>query len=138
MSFKTEIQVSDDNITFTALVQGESLFAASVRYAKITITLTAATNKGLAEIFNIRCLLNVREATDQGTVDALASDAAGTVVTYNATFRSVRSVVATTETTAVRFVVVTAINTTNFKVLVFNDSGVRQNETVNWIARGKI
>ena len=138
VTFQVDFEVSDDDITYTSKVTGSTYYAVSVRYARVTITFTTPNDRGLTEFFNFRCLMSIREGTDEGAISALAADGTGTVVSFAKSFDTIKSVTATVETTVARYVVVTAVTTSGFKVLVFDDAGVRQDEDVYWKARGKV
>ncbi len=97
------------------------------------------TRLSLTEIVSLQIRLDVKEITDSGTVSCLASDSGGTVVNFNKAFRDVTAIVLTVKQTTERIAIydfVDTLNPTSFKILVFNTSGARVNETVSWIARG--
>lgn len=103
------------------------------------ISANAATKLSITQLFNLSIRLDIKEISDSGSIAANSGDAGGTTVTFNKTFRDIRSIVATVNTTVQRTVIVDftdAPNPTTFKVLVYDNAGVRQSETVYWIARG--
>lgn len=135
------LEYSTDNITYTAPVTGTSVFATSVRYVRFTMNFVGATTVSLAYFSNLQCLLNVHREVDSGTGTANSGDATGTVFTFNKAFRSVDSIVVTPLSTTAAFPVVnfvSALNPTTFKVLLFNDAGVRVTKDISWVARGII
>lgn len=137
VSIATQLEFSNDNITFTAPVAGPSAFSSSVRYVRVTVDFTGGTSDVL-EFYDFQCAISVHREMDGGSGTANAGDAGGTVFTYNKTFVAVESVTATPITTSSFKALVTAITTSQFKILVFNDAGVRQTATVDWKARGII
>lgn len=138
-SVVTAISYSNDNITYSSPVTASSVFATSFRYVKVKWTFTNSDNLSAAFISNLQVILNVTLTLDSGNISALASDASGTVVTYNKTFISVNSVTATPAvSTQPLYAVTDAITSSTFKVLVFDSSGNRINATINWKARGVI
>jgi hypothetical protein len=135
------IETSTDNITYAAPVSGNTLFIASVRYARITFTLTpVSAGHDFCEIFNFTCSLNVKLENDGGNLVANSGDVGGTTVTLSKTFHSIRSITATVKQTVTRYIVIdfdyTTVDPTTFKVLVFNSSGARVTDTIGWQARG--
>ncbi len=136
----TQIQVSDDNITYTAASVGTSYFAASVRYVKVTLTFTASNNRSLVRLFNLRGVLETKRTTDSGTISAQSGDSGGTTVSFNKTFKDITSINATVNHTVERRIIIDftdAPNPTSFKVLVFDTAGSRATNNIYWIARGK-
>lgn len=136
ISIQTEISVSDDNITYTSPVIANSLFATSLRYAKIKFTFTPADGISAIEMVNLVCSISVKYETDQGTVSALSTDASGTPITFNKTFHEVSSVALTPQSSSSVFAVYNTLTATGCKVFVYNILGVRVSATVTWVARG--
>jgi hypothetical protein len=141
VSINFTIAVSTDNITFDTPQAGTTRFATAVRYAKVVATFTPSpTDKSLVYFFNFTCNLNVHQETDSNNVTAVSTDAGGTVVTFNKAFKGINSITALVKQTATRYAVVdfnyATVNPTTFKILVFDNAGVRKTETVAWIAKG--
>ena len=136
------IAVSTDDISYDAPIAGTSRLGVSCRYARVRLTFTGTPNTdALMQIYNLRCLLNVRKEQDGGIISALAADAGGTVVTFNKAFKAVDSITLTPNTTTDRKAVYDfafPANPTTFKVLLFDAAGVRVNGDVTWDARGII
>jgi hypothetical protein len=135
VSIATQLEFSNDDIVYTAPVAGPTAFASSARYVRVTVNFTGGLTD-ILEFFNFQCAMSVHRENDGGSGTANAGDAGGTVFTFNKAFVAVESVTATPSTTSSFKAVVTAITTTQFKVLVFNDAGVRQTATLEWKARG--
>ena len=93
------------------------------------------------EFFNLRVRLDVKKAVDSGNVNCLAADPTGTTVLFNRPFKDVESIVGTVQEVTEFIVVIDFVdvpNPTQFKVFVFNTSGVRVSKMVRWVARGII
>jgi hypothetical protein len=126
-------------VLWTDAVGVWSTYTTAFRYTKITLDITGGgtNNVGYATLLNYR--LNVKLINDAGMASCAAGDAGGTTVTFNVSFVDVSSITATVMTTASRKAVidfVDAPNPTTFKILVFDDAGVRQTNTVSWNAKG--
>lgn len=139
VSIATELEFSNDNITYTSPVAGPTAFASSVRYVKATINFTGGVTDVL-EFFNFQCAMSVHQETDSGNVTAVSTDSGGTVVTLNKAFKSINSITVTIKQTATRWAIYdytfNTVNPTTFKILVFDNAGVRQTETASWIVKG--
>ena len=100
---------------------------------------TFGTYHALAHLVLLEARLDVRLETDEGTVNALASDSGGTTVNFNKSYKDIISinvsVLDTVEKKAI-FDFTDVPNPTSFKVLVFDTTGARVNATVHWISRG--
>lgn len=132
----TKIATSTDNITYTGFSSVSSLFAASMRYAKVRLEFTGATDKALISVDTLQFRLDVKRETDSGSVSALAADVGGTAVAFNKTFKSIDSVTLTAQSTTLITVTYASLLITGFKALAFDNTGARVNATVSWKARG--
>jgi hypothetical protein len=135
------IETSPDNSTWDTPVVGSSAFAASLRYVRVTLDFTPTTVlEDFAQISELKCSLVIKLENDGGNIAAVSTDVAGTVVTLNKTFYSIRSITATVKQTTTRFIVIdfdyTIVNPTTFTVLVFDETGTRVSDTIGWQARG--
>ena len=134
------IEVSDDNITYSAPVTGTSAFFASVRYVRFTMNFVGSNDKSLAYFYNLQCLLNVHFEQDGGTAAVLAADVGGTVITLNKAFKSLISITITANSTSAVFTAYdysyATINPTTFKVFAYDAAGARVNANITWLARG--
>lgn len=133
-----DIEVSDDDISYSSPVSGPSALFASVRYARVTWTFTNATDLSLAFIYNLTCSMDVQLELDSGTITANAGDSGGTAVTFNVVFRFVNSITITTESPQPVSVIYKDVTVTGFKVLVFDSTGNRITLPISWKARGAI
>jgi hypothetical protein len=133
------IEVSDDNITYSAPVTGTSTFAQSVRYVRFTMNFIGADNKSLSFYSNLRCLLNVHYEQDGGQATLNAGDVGGTAVTFNKAFKSVLSIVLTANSTTPIYITYDfayPINPLTFQAYAFDAVGARATIDVTWLARG--
>ena len=119
---------------------GPSNFITDARYVKFKFNFTPADNKSLVEVWNIRTSVDVKKELDGGTVHALASDVAGTVVTFNKHFMDIDSLTGTARMNTSPIVVIIDFvdvpNPTQFKVLTYDSTGLRVDCNVDWKARG--
>lgn len=140
VSVVCKIRVSDDDITYTSYVSGTSLYVVSARYVDVKLEFTGGTNK-LIKISDLFVRLDIKETTDSGTIAALAADASGTTVTFNKSFKDIRSIVVSVNTTTEKKAIydfTDVPNPTSFKVLVYNAAGSRVDATVSWLCKGII
>jgi hypothetical protein len=131
-----KIATSTDNITYTAFTSGASLFSASMRYAKFRLEFVGSNDKALCTIDSLQYRLDVKREVDSGSISALSTDATGTQVTFNKTFKSVDSFTATANSTEPITVLYSSLTTTGAKVYVVDSTGNRISKTVSWKARG--
>ncbi len=87
-----DIGISQDNITYTTTVGAQSIFATNFRYIKITANVTTTSATGLYLLQSMNVLLNAKLITDAGTVNALSTDASGTIVNFSKEFVDVISI----------------------------------------------
>lgn len=140
ISVTCKLDTSEDNVTWAGQTTTTSLFVESLRYLEVELTFSGGIEK-LGYIFDLSARLDVKREADSGSVSALASDASGTVVNFNKSFRDVESIVTTVNDTVEKNAIVDftdAPNPTSFKVLVYDAGGSRVNATVYWVARGVI
>lgn len=133
------LSTSTDGVSYSSYVAGTSLFVASLRYLKFKLDFTSSDDHAVTEISNINIRLDVKREVDSGTVDVLASDTAGTVVTFNKTFKDIDSITLTPLSTTMRIAIYDFVdipNPTDFKILLFDSGGTRVDGTVSWKARG--
>lgn len=134
-----ELSYSNDNITYTTPVIGDSILGSSFRYVKATWRFTNVDDKSQAFLSGLRVVLSVTLTLDSGSKDALATDAGGTLVTYNKIFTAINSVTATPALSLQPlYAVCDNVTKDNFRVLVFDSSGNRMSATINWKARGVV
>jgi hypothetical protein len=136
-----KMSVSDDDMSYSSYVAGSSQFYASFRYVKIRLEFVGADTTALLELYNLVVNLDVKHGNDGGQIDALAADTGGTVTSFNRAFKDITSLTATPwDPTSLKAVVdfVDVPDPTDFKVLVFDDTGTRVDATVYWKARGVI
>lgn len=140
----TELSYSEDGLTWSTPVIGNSVLATSFRYVKVKWTFTNTDDKAAAFISNLRVVLNVTLTLDSGSASVFAGDCAsvdacGTTIFYNKIFKGISSVTATPAVSLQPLYAVTDnITKDNFKCLVFDSSGNRVNASVNWKVRGVV
>lgn len=134
-----QIETSTDGINWSAPVVGASVYASTLRYARVRLTFSGSDGDDLFIINSFRIMMDVKKETDSGSVTALSTDAGGTEVTFNKTFKDVNSITLTTNSiqpiTAV-YDFTDVPNPTSFKILVFDSAGYRITYPVSWKARG--
>jgi hypothetical protein len=135
----TSTRVSDDGITWSDPETSTSFFVASVRYIEVTVDITSADQWSLMEFYNFQVSVSVREEMDSGEIEALAADVGGTIVTFNKLYKFVDSITVSPLSTISRTVIYDfsgGINPTSFRVLLFDNDGVRVDGPVSWKSRG--
>ena len=97
--------------------------------------------KGLVLVTSLAVRLDVRREVDSGIASVLAADSGGTTVNFNKAFKDVDGITlgvnATVDQRAI-YDFVDVPNPTSFKILLYNNLGVRINGEVRWMARGII
>lgn len=137
----TTLSVSTDGVAWTDYVGSSQVFVDSFRYAKVRLDFTGSSLRALSYLTNFNFLVSLERTEETGTVSALAADASGTEVFFDADFYSVEDIQLTVHGTASAFPVLNfagGINPTSFRVLVFNENGTRVNATVGYRIRGAI
>jgi hypothetical protein len=132
------ISWSTDNVNWSPVTVGPQGSAPAARYVRFYLRGTSAYIN-LDYIYNITCLLSLVRLTDSGTVSALAADTNGTVVMLNEAFTSIQSIQLTPQTNLSVFPVLNfggGFYPTSFRVLVYDNAGIRINCPVHWLARG--
>lgn len=135
---------------FTQNVQvfnGDQGYAINFRYVRLTITITATDDKGVAALSNLSVKLDTKLKSLTGSLYANASDSGGTTVyltdtklaTGSKTFIDVESITVAAQGTAPLYAIydfVDAYNPLSFKVLLFNSSGARVSGNVSYSVKG--
>ena len=102
---KTDISVSDDNVTYTTYEDTSSIYATNFRYVKVKFSIHDSTGDDLYRLSSLYVRLDAKLKNDAGRVSALSTDANGTIVNFNKEFIDVQSIVlspsGTSSTTAV-------------------------------------
>lgn len=140
VAVNVKMRVSDDGLSYSAPSYGASQYFGQLRYLELTLEFVAPNDKALVELYNLTVSLNVKRENDGGEVNALSTDAGGTIVYFNKEFRDIESITATTKSVTEPFVVIFDFvdipNPTFFKVFVFDTMGARVTRIVDWKARG--
>lgn len=140
-----ESRISTDNISYSAPNTTTSYFVTTLRYVKVKINLTAQNDKSLMALKNVTVKLNVKRENDGGQGMAYASDASGTVVTFNKivenppAFLDVEAITVTPESDKSFFATYIFADVPyprTFAVKIFDNAGVRITCPFRWNARG--
>lgn len=91
VTLRTDIAVSDDNVTFSNSENVSSIFATNFRYVKVRFTVTSDT-VGLYLLNNLSTVLDAKLINDAGTMSAVSTDANGTIVNFNKEFIDIQSI----------------------------------------------
>lgn len=129
-----QIFTSVDGTTYNSAGIGANLFASNFRYVKIVYTVSG----GVISADKMHLLLDLKERTSGGSVNALASDVGGTRVGITG-YIDISSIVTSVRGTTPLTVVVDFVdvaNPTEFRVLAFNAAGTRVNAIVDYTLRG--
>ena len=124
---------------FTNNAGVQSLFAASFRWVKVRWDISASGNDDIVALSAHSTKTDAKIKNDMGTANAVSTDSGGTVVSFNAAFVDVQSIVVTAAGTTAAYAIYDFVDTPNpttFKVLLFNNSGTRISGLVSWAARG--
>lgn len=135
------MEVSDNGTTYSAPTVGTSQFFSSLRYCRVTLIFEPYSIISSANLVGLRAELSTKTEDDGGTIVANFSDVSGTVVTFNKTFRQVRSITLTPLSSSPVSLVYDfsfAPNLTSFKVFAFDSTGSRTTKTISWQARGVV
>ena len=128
-------------VTWVETEDTYKIVAINFRYAKIKINVNSS-NSGILAIRKVTVRLDAKLKTAQGTVPAIATDAGGTVVDISSEeFIDIRSIVLTPMSTTPVYAVYDFVdipNPTQFKVFIFDTTGVRISGTVSWNIRGVV
>ena len=132
------VAYSGDGVTY---VESEGLEANGVdfRYVRIRAEVASTSGLDLLKIKSIRLKLDVKLRTDEGAGESLAIDSGGTLVKFNTGFVDVISIQVTPNSTNSYNAVYDFVDTPNpesFKVLIFDENGIRQDSSFSWTARG--
>lgn len=96
------IETSGDGTTWSALQAATTVFSVNFRFVRVTITITQSGDAAVYELKGMTCSLSTKLKTDAGSVDALASDAAGTLVNFALAYMDVQSITLTPAGTSPR------------------------------------
>ena len=137
----TVLSVSDDGISYTVFGDNQlEINASNFQFLRINLEIDAPGATGLIKVKSVRYRLDVKQKTDQGVSNVLASDTSGTVVLFNKAFIDIDSVTATPKSVTTKTVVVDfedVANQDRCEIYAFNTlTGARVDATVNWIVRG--
>lgn len=89
---KKYLSYSTDGTTYSTRQLTDSLFALNFQYVKLEIELEEDSTDTLVELSALSIRLDSKEITDGGTVNALETDSAGTIINFSKEFVDVTSV----------------------------------------------
>lgn len=135
---------------FTINVQtfaGNLAYAVNFRYVKVRITATATNDQGVAEITDFTVRLDTKLKTQTGIITANAADVGGTTVyltddktsTGIKTFIDVESINVSAKNVVPLYPMYDFVDTfypLSFKILLFDNAGVRVTGTVSYSVQG--
>jgi len=133
-------EVSDNGTTWGPPTDSLQFLVTSVRYVRVTVNFTG-TDDDLLYFFNFRVSASIHLENDGGNDVAVATDVGGTVINFNKPFKAVDSITVTpiSVTSCYAVVIFTSVpNPTNFKIMVFDNAGLRITKPIQWDARGVI
>jgi len=138
-SLSCNIEFSTDGSTWTATNGVFRTYAQNFRYVRFTLRMVSDTRDDLLAVSAINLRLNTKLRNDAGSGTAVSTDAGGTQVNFNVSFIDIQSISVTPNSTQAYIAVydfVDAANPTGFKVLIYNQNGVRVTAPFSWTARG--
>lgn len=139
MTTTTTLETSTDGVVWSAPTVGTSIFAASLRYVRLTMNFVGTSDKALAVYQNLKCLLNVHREQDGGQANVFAADVTGTEIFFNKQFKALDALAVTPLSTVEQKAVYDfafPVNPTSFKAYLFDSTGARVDGLVTWVARG--
>lgn len=90
-----EISTSLDNITWTDVQKVDAIFATNFRYIKVRVTAVASVATDLYELKKLVVRLDNKQVSDSGSINAVSTDALGTIINFNKEIIDVQSVTLT-------------------------------------------
>jgi len=136
-----KMAMSDDGITYSPYVAGASQFYPSIRFMKLKLEFTGATDKSLIRLSDLTITLNVKKEMDSGHVVATASDVGGTEVLFTKPFKDVDSITLSVESIEPVIAIydfTDVPNPVHFFVYTMDTTGNRITYPVSWKARGVV
>lgn len=144
-----QFESSLDNISYTTITAGPSVFYSSFRYIRVTLNFTSDLH-GLIEVTQLRVFLDVKLVLTSGSVIVTSTDndaatgsthVGGKYVAFIKPYKDVDSITLTINSvspiTAI-FDFIDIANPDGFKAYAIDSSGNRVGQTVNWKVRGKL
>ena len=135
-----ELSYSDDNITYSAVVTGNTTFAPSLRYVKFKLNFSTVDRRMMALYTNITIALSIKRDLDSGRANVFAANPTGTFIAFNKPFKDVESITVTPEGVTNRVATYDfqdVLNPDGFRVFLYDaGNGQRVDGIVSWKARG--
>jgi hypothetical protein len=98
----TSISVSLDDSTYIDYLGQSSVFAQNFRYVKIRVTAAQVTAGALVTLNSFSVRLDTKLKTDAGVIDALSTDANGTIFNFNTEFVDILTINPSVASTSAR------------------------------------
>lgn len=132
------ISISEDGNAWTEYVDTWQIYATNFRFVKVRVTVSGDISSGY-KMTELTIRLDVKLKNDAGSGVADAADVGGTQVNFGVPFLDVTSITVTPAGTSPLTAVYDFTDTPNptgFKVLLFDQAGVRKNGSFSWSAKG--
>jgi hypothetical protein len=141
VAIAAQIEFSTDGITYDPPISGQVAYGQNVRFVRVTLTFTPTDDDALIRLSNFRIMIDVKTQMDSGQIEALATDAGGTIVNFNKAFKDVDATSITLIANSLEpiypvYQFEDVPNPTHFHVLIFDSAGQRITKTISWKARG--
>jgi hypothetical protein len=136
-SLSTTISISPDGITYTDYTNQYQVYGTGFRYVKIRLDVSGTDS--LLEISQLSVKLDSKIKNDSGSGTAVSTDVGGTTVTFNKSFVDITSITVTPNSTIPMYAIYDfkdIPNPTEFKVLLYDNTGTRVSGNFSWSARG--
>jgi sulfur carrier protein ThiS len=134
------LSVSSDGSTWTDYVGSAEINVTGYRYVRVRYDFVAEDDISFVGVSEVRLEIDARTRIDSALVALAAGDSGGTDVSFGIDFLKVVAIVVTPKTTNSWYNEVNfdfdQDNPTTFKVLMFDESGVRQSGDATYVARG--
>lgn len=125
------IELSDDDVTYTAYAGVESVFSSGLQYVRVTLDVDG-TDVQAYRITSLTCRADAKQVSDAGTVACVDTDTNGTVANFSKEFLDVVALTVTPASTTP----VTAVYDFNDAVITGTYSITSNVATVNATAHG--
>lgn len=134
------VSASEDGITYTDYTDEKSVLLQTVRYIRLSLTMTALEPNSLAKFSDLQIRLNLKTDDDGGVAMVSAAGSSGTFVTFNQDFIDVKKITVSASVDGAYAVwdFQDVPNPTGFYVFLKDDQGVRVDGRISWDAIGYI
>ena len=125
----------------TSVQNMNTLQGNNFRYVQVELAAIFFSGRGLYRMTDLVVTFSVREGSDSGVADVLATDAAGTLVPFNKTFLDATQPTVTPIGAAARLATVDfddVPNPTEFRVYLYDLTGARVSGKIKWTTTGVV